>query len=75
MFNEECEKLGVRAWVKTDGASKARYDYCLRTLLVMQHIVPGDYNSYLRNNDLGGLKLRLVEARKALLLTMEETGA
>ncbi|KIM83418.1 hypothetical protein PILCRDRAFT_443111 [Piloderma croceum F 1598] len=72
VFNEECEKLGVRAWVKTDSASKARYDYCLRSTLIMQNIVPGDYNLYLRSNDLVGLKVRLAEARDALLSTLNE---
>ena len=73
VFHEECENLGVRAWVKTDSASKARYDYCLRSTLIMQNIVPGDYNSYLRSNDLVGLRLRLVEARDALLSVMKDT--
>jgi hypothetical protein len=72
VFDEECEKLGVRAWVKMDSASKARYDYCSRTTLIMQNIVPGDYNSYLRSNDLVGLKVRLAEARDALLSTLNE---
>jgi hypothetical protein len=39
----------------------------------MQNIVPGNYNSYLRSNDLVGLGLRLVEARDALLSAMNET--
>ena len=72
VFDEECEKLGVRAWVKTDSASKACYDYCSRTTLIMQNIVPGDYNSYLQSNDLVGLKVRLAEVRDALLSTLNE---
>jgi hypothetical protein len=73
IFAEECENLGLRAWAKEDNASKDRYDYCMRTFLVMQNIVPGDYNSYLRNNNLAGLKVRLAEARDALLSTLNET--
>jgi hypothetical protein len=60
---------GLRAWAKEGDASKDRYDYCMRTILVMKNIVPGDYNSYLRSNDVAGLEVRLVEARDALLST------
>jgi hypothetical protein len=66
IFSEECENLGVRAWVKND-ASKERYDYCSRNILV-ENIVPGDYNSYRRTGDINGLTRRLAGARGALLL-------
>ena len=43
--------------------------------LIMQNIVPGNFNSYVWSNGLVGLKLRLVQARHgdALLSTMKET--
>jgi hypothetical protein len=70
IFTKECEKLGVRAWVETDEASKKRYDYCSDTILIMQQIVPGDHNSYIRNKDYDGLERRLKVAHDVLLSTL-----
>jgi hypothetical protein len=41
----------------------------------MQNIVPGNYHSYVRSNDLAGLRLMLIQARHsdALLSAMKET--
>jgi hypothetical protein len=70
IFTKECAKLEIRAWVETDEASKKRYDYCSDTILIMQQIVPGDYNSYIRNKDYDGLERRLKVAHDVLLLTL-----
>ena len=69
VFMDECERLGVRAWLKTN-ATEERYKFCLHGMLVCQNIVPGGYDSFRRNNDLTGLKRRLAEARNSLLSTL-----
>ncbi|KAG8986367.1 hypothetical protein FRB90_004053 [Tulasnella sp. 427] len=70
MFEEECRRLEVSAW-KDDPETKERYQYCLDNMLIMQQIVPGDYDSFIRNGDQEGLKQRLVEAREYLTRLLE----
>ncbi|KAG8999050.1 hypothetical protein FRB90_012169 [Tulasnella sp. 427] len=70
IFEEECRRLEVSAW-KDDPETKKRYQYCLDNMLIMQQIVPGDYDSFIRNDDQEGLKQRLVEAREYLTRLLE----
>jgi hypothetical protein len=64
VFADECERLGVRAWLKAN-----RNQGALPVLLTRYTDLPKDrasYDSFLRGNDLASLKLRLAEERNSL---------